>query len=57
MKISNKQVMYLIIILEGSCRIEGIMGGFDRDERIKLLNQIVIQQDDTIKDLTPNNKE
>jgi len=54
MKISEKQLLMLLDISKDACKIEGILGGYDPETRITLVNEIINQQSDELKEVDPD---
>lgn len=52
MKISSKQALVLFEIAKWSTRIHGGAAGYSSESIVKLVNDIMNQQDDTIMDLS-----
>lgn len=51
MKISEKQLLILWDICTDTLRICGIVGGYDEESRIRLVNEILNQQNNTLIDV------
>lgn len=57
MKITNKQLQMLMVLLQDSqADVRGLFS-FDLETRNKLLNEIINQQDSELIDITTNTKE
>ena len=50
MKVTEQQLLILLRVLEGSCRITGTpeLFGFDVETRLKTYNEIINQSSDTL---------
>jgi hypothetical protein len=51
MKISNKQIQLILMVLWDSCQIKGHMGGLTEEARLRLYNDIIHQQSNALVDL------
>lgn len=56
MKLSNKQAIVLFQIAHGTKDISNPIGGFTKEYRLQLINDILNQQNETIEDLGVNEK-
>jgi hypothetical protein len=54
MKINEKQLIMLYEIAKASCYLQGDFGGFPSKDRIKLVNDILNQQDNRIVEVSKN---
>jgi hypothetical protein len=54
MKISEKQLLLLMKVLEGTLQISGLDGrfGLTREDRINLYTEIVNQQDEELREIS-----
>jgi len=50
MKISEKQLLMMFDILKDSLKIKGVFGGYDPQTRLQLVNDIMNQQSNTLKE-------
>lgn len=53
MKISEKQLLMLLDIAKDTCKIDDFLGGYDPQTRIELVNTIINQQSDDLKEVEP----
>lgn len=53
MKISEKQLLMLIDIAKDTCKIDEVVAGYEPDTRIELVNTIINQQNDELKEIDP----
>lgn len=53
MKISEKQLLMLMDILKDSLRIVGVIGGYDTPTRLQLVNDLMNQQSNDIREVEP----
>lgn len=51
MKVSEKQLMMLTDVAKESLRIAGLFGGYDLPIRIQLVNDLINQQSNELKDV------
>ncbi len=51
MKISDKQAYLLFAVFYETCRIMGAIAGISSEDRLKIYNEIVNQQSDTLVEL------
>jgi len=51
MKISEKQLIMLMDIAKDSLRIKGIFGGYEPHVRLELVNDIINQQSNELKEV------
>lgn len=57
MKVSEKQLIMLIDILKASLPIANPIGGYDRQVRLQLANDLINQQSNDLVDTTDNNED
>ncbi len=50
MRVSEQQILMMYQVLMGTTNIKGTLGGFSRESRIQLTNNIMNQQSKVIKD-------
>jgi hypothetical protein len=55
MKVSEKQLMMLIDILKDSLKIKGPFGGYDPQIRLQLVNDLINQQSNDLKEIDDEN--
>lgn len=58
MKISEKQLLMLVDIAKHSLRVSGLFGGYSPQIRLQLINDIINQQSNELKEvdtITPDN--
>lgn len=53
MKISEKQLLMLLDIAKDTCKINDILGGYEPETRISLVNEVINQQSDELKNVEP----
>jgi len=53
MKISEKQLLMLIDIAKETCSTPDLVGGYDPQQRVQLVNDIINQQSDEPKEIEP----
>jgi len=51
MKISERQLLFLLDVAKNTLSIVNNIGGYDRQARLNQVNTIINQQDDTVKDV------
>ena len=51
MKVSEKQLLMLLDIAKDSLRISGLFGGYDPQTRLQLVNDLINQQSNKLKDI------
>lgn len=51
MKVSEKQLMMLVDIAKDTLRFAGFIGGYDPQTRLQLVNQLINQQSDILKEV------
>jgi hypothetical protein len=55
MKVSEKQLLMLMEILKDSLKIRGPFGGFDPQTRLQLINDLINQQSNDLKEIDEKN--
>ena len=56
MKVSEKQLLMLLDIAKDSLRIKGIFGGYEPQVRLELVNDLINQQSNDLKETDILNK-
>jgi hypothetical protein len=56
MKVSEKQLLMLMDILKDTLRIAGPIGGYEPSTRLQLVNDLINQQSNDLKELEPKEK-
>lgn len=56
MKVSEKQLIMLLDIAQDTCRLGDVVGGYAPQARIQLVNDIINQQSDQLKDVEPEDE-
>jgi hypothetical protein len=51
MKVSEKQLLMLLDIAKDSLRIAGFFGGYDPQTRLQLVNDLINQQSNKLKEV------
>ena len=51
MKVSEKQLLMLMDILKDSLRIKGPFGGYEPEIRLQLVNDLINQQSNELKEI------
>jgi len=51
MRISNRQIIALMAVLKDSLCIVNGMGGYNQEQLVALYNELINQQDGTVKEL------
>jgi len=54
MKISEKQLLMLLDIAKDTCSVADLIGGYDPQTRVQLVNDIINQQSDEPKEVEPD---
>lgn len=54
MKISEKQLLMLLDIAKDTCEIPDLVGGYTPQLRIQLINDIINQQSDDLREIEPD---
>jgi hypothetical protein len=54
MKISEKQLLMLVDIAKDTLKIMGPVGGYEPQIRLQLINDIMNQQSNSLKDVEPS---
>jgi hypothetical protein len=57
MKLSSKQAMMLLDIAKDSLHILGNVGGYSPEVRLQLVNDVINQQSNTLKDTDEPNEQ
>ena len=56
MKVSEKQLLMLLDIAKDSLRIKGFFGGYEPQDRLELVNDLINQQINDLKELDESNQ-
>ena len=56
MKVSEKQLLMLLDIAKDSLRIRGSFGGYEPQVRLELVNDLINQQSNDLKELDESNQ-
>ena len=56
MKISEKQLLMLLDIAKETCSVPDLVGGYDPQQRVQLVNDIINQQSDKPKEMEDSKK-
>ena len=56
MKISEKQLLMLVDIAKDTCAITDVVGGYDPQTRVQLINDIINQQNDKPMEIDDSKK-
>jgi len=56
MKVSEKQLLMLLDILKDSLKISGYFGGYDPQTRLQLVNDLLNQQSNELKEVDSKHK-
>jgi len=56
MKVSEKQLMMLLDIARDTCQLVAVVGGYTPQTRIQLVNDIINQQSDQLKEVEPEDE-
>jgi hypothetical protein len=51
MKVSEKQLLMLLDIAKETCNVPDLVGGYDPQTRVQLVNDIINQQSDEPKEI------
>lgn len=51
MKVSEKQLLMLLDIVKDSLRIKGVFGGYEPQVRLELVNDLINQQSNDLKEI------
>lgn len=57
MKVSEKQLMMLLDIARDTARIGKVVGGYSPQDRVQLINDIINQQSNQLKEVQPEETE
>jgi len=53
MKVSEKQLIMLMDILKDTLKISNVLGGYDLPTRLQLINDLINQQSNELKEVEP----
>jgi len=53
MKVSEKQLIMLMDILKDTLKISNVLGGYDLPTRLQLVNDLINQQSNELKEVEP----
>ncbi len=53
MKVSEKQLIMLMDILKDTLKISNVLGGYDLPTRLQLVNDLINQQSNELKEVDP----
>lgn len=53
MKVSEKQLLMLMDILKDTLKFSNVMGGYDLPTRLQLINDLMNQQSNELKEVEP----
>jgi hypothetical protein len=56
MKVSEKQLLMLLDVLKDTLKIKGIVGGYDPQTRLQLVNDLINQQSNELKEVDESNQ-
>lgn len=56
MKVSEKQLLMLLDVLKDTLKIRGILGGYDPQTRLQLVNDLINQQSNELKEVDESNQ-
>lgn len=56
MKVSEKQLLMLLDVLKDTLKIKGIVGGYDPQTRLQLVNDLINQQSNELKEVNESNQ-
>jgi hypothetical protein len=51
MKVSEKQLLMLLDVLKDTLKIKGFVGGYDPQTRLQLVNDLINQQSNELKEV------